>query len=67
MRDNAIAFYTIYDLPNGNRVHQWGFGEAARFAVGNGPIRYISRQEAESLAGRAVREELPQRIQGPQK
>lgn len=40
----VIATYGYRDLKNGQRLHRWG---SSRFAIGNGPIRYITKAEAD--------------------
>jgi hypothetical protein len=49
-----VSFYMIHDLPRNVRVHQWGYGEEAKFAIGQGPIKDIAREEAERIVGRRL-------------
>lgn len=50
--ETPIASYFYVDLPQGNRLHQWGQNNDAIFAIGQGPIRYIDRKDSELyLAG----------------
>lgn len=45
-----ITTYTYYDKGM-LRIHQWGSGPNAKFAIGHGPIKDITREEAERLFG----------------
>jgi len=42
MKDGT-ATYFYKDLPSGQRIHHWG-GPPKRWAVGNGPIEYVTEQ-----------------------
>jgi hypothetical protein len=43
--DNEFVYYTTYDLPNCNRLHKWVNNERTIYAIGNGPIKYITKDE----------------------
>ena len=49
-----IAAYSHRDYPGNIRIHQWGMGPDAKYAVGNGPIKYISRQEVTDIINRVT-------------
>ncbi len=44
---NNIAYYSIYDMIDGNRLHQWCPKE--KYAIGIGPIKDITKEEYEAL------------------
>lgn len=40
------ASYCTFDFFGGTRLHVWGCGDDAKYAVGHGPIEYITREQA---------------------
>jgi len=44
-----IALYSTIDLPNCIRLHKWGSGDSAKYAIGNGPIEYITKEKFEQI------------------
>ena len=49
--------YTTIDVAGAYRLHVWNSGGDAKYAVGFGPIEYITRERFDELLGRVYRRE----------